>query len=501
MKIDSNWATLAVLSLPFAWLIAFLIYFRAMMLFVPAFVFPLFAGFILGLLVGGFVADRIRQRTFLLLTSEGLICLLGIGLILVPGFWFSLLGYLLLFLLLFFFGFGLLMMTLFLNQFSSSIRRGHLAGIVTALTLVIGGVFSIIWLPFFTPIPAIITALLIMFGLIVNFFVRPWRKELQTYVVPGSILPYTAWWLLYLAAFGLYVWATPYESRYVFASLFNFVPGSINGELVLLGLGGAIFAFTFLPDKLGRKRVFSIASLLLGLLCIFGPSLGDPTYHDPISYMLLVLEVFVIGFIIGVGGWLVWAEVGPVRLKGLRSAFGWSMVAVLAALIWIITTSFTVAVNALIVFPISASLVLLSLFPLTNAREVLWNERIVEDIDIHVDTRQVSRALRELEVDSSLKSIEEQIETELTQLTKIRGISRNQAKELRDAGYETPDLVARADAGSIAQILSITPSKASQIIANAKKIQPKKPKSRISKQTRQQSGQKAKKKGKFRKSK
>ena len=120
---------------------------------------------------------------------------------------------------------------------------------------------------------------------------------------------------------------------------------------------------------------------------------------------------------------------------------------------------------------------LVSIFPLTNAREVIWNERIVEDIDVSVDSRQVSRALRDLEVDTSLRSIEGQIETEISRLAQIKGITKRQAKELRDAGYETPAIVARADADTIAQILSVSPTKAEQIIANAKVLQGSSPKS------------------------
>ncbi len=133
---------------------------------------------------------------------------------------------------------------------------------------------------------------------------------------------------------------------------------------------------------------------------------------------------------------------------------------------------------------------------------MVWNERVIEDIDISVDSRQVSRALRELEVDTSLRSIEEQIETELTELMKIKGVSRNQATVLRDEGYETPELVSRAAPDYIAQLLSLSSEKASQIIESAKKVKGKKSKSRASRiQPKSFRRSTAKRKSKRRKSK
>jgi hypothetical protein len=126
------------------------------------------------------------------------------------------------------------------------------------------------------------------------------------------------------------------------------------------------------------------------------------------------------------------------------------------------------ALISLLVYPIAASLVLISIFPLTNAREVIWNERIVEDIDVSVDSRQVSRALRDLEVDTSLRSIEQQIETEIAHLMKTTGVTRKQAKTLRDEGYETPELVARAAPELLGQVLSTSTKRAEEIIAKAK---------------------------------
>ncbi len=469
MKIDRNWVTAAILTLPCNWVIAFFFFMRPYILSNPIFIFLLTIGLLIGLSVGGLVADKLRGRNLIFGLVETMILVIGIIQWSLPSdIWLTSFGLLLFCLILFLFGAALALLTVFLNQLVSSIHRGRLVGILTALSLAFVGLFSFVW-SFPTPssfAPAITAGILLLL-LVITFIIQTWKGELQTYMVPGSIRPYAIWWIIYLTAFGLYVWATPLERRFLLPILNLSGPITI---LILLGLGGAIFVLTFLPDKLGRKLGFNIGTLLLGLLCIFGPAQFTPIIGLPVSIVLSIVEAFVIAFIFGIGVWLVWAEVGSVGLKGRRVAFGWGMVALLGALLWAIIITPSVSLIPLLVYPIAASLVLISIFPLTNAREVVWNERIVEDIDVSVDSRQVSRALRDLEVDTSLRSIEEQIEAEIAQLTKIKGLTKKQAKELRDAGYETPELVARANRESLAQMLSISLENAEQIIKNAKTV-------------------------------
>ncbi|MFX1300401.1 MAG: hypothetical protein ACFFAL_10575 [Promethearchaeota archaeon] len=480
MKGEYNWAITVILALPFAWYMAYFFNLRPIFLSSLSFILAGSVGLILGLLVAGILVDRIRWSTFFLVIIEILLLLYGVfQFVFSPSFWYSPTGIGILFLLSFLLGAGLVFLTIFLNKLVSSLRRAYVVGIVTAVIFVVGGILSFVWRVFPTTFAPSITAALICFGMIIGFIVLPRKIELQTYMVPGSILPYAIWWIIYLAAYGLFVWATPNDLRLPF--IFAADPQNYTGELVLLGIGGAIFVFAFLPDRLGRKRVFSIATVLLGVVCVFGGAQLEWGIRHSVSVALSVLQGFVIGFIIGVGAWLVWAEIGAVRFKGRRITFGWAVVALLAIAIITITISTQSPVSdiAALLFPVSALLVLVGVFPLTNAVESIDNERIVEEIDISVDSRQVSRAIRDLEVDTSLKSIEAQIESEISQLTQIRGLTRNQAKELRDAGYETPTLVARARTDDIAEVLAISREKAASIIANARKVSSKKSRSSV----------------------
>lgn len=470
MKMDRNRASAAILTLPLAWVIAFLLFMRPLFVSNPMFILSPIIGLLLGLFIGGIIADKSRGRTIFLVLIETVILITGMVQWVLPiDFWYSLSGLIFLALIVFLFGCTLVHFSVFLNRLVSSIHRGQTVGIVTALTLFIAGVISFFWVfPLPTPFAPAITAGLMLLILLIAFLVQPWKGELQTYMVPGAIRPYAIWWIIYLAAFGLYVWATPINYRYLLTSLNGGRP--VPAELILLGLGGAVFAFTFLPDRFGRKMTFNIGTLLLGMLCIFGGAKDDPTFGLPLSIILAILEVFIVAFMLGVGVCLVWAEIGSVGMKGRRAAFGWAILGILGALLWGSLVTFSTTDARLLVYPIAASLVLISIFPLTNAREVVWNERVVEDIDISVDSRQVSRALRDLEVDTPLRRIEGQIETEIAQLAKIKGITKKQAKELRDAGYETPELLARADADVLSQILLIPLGKAEQIIANARLV-------------------------------
>ncbi|MFX1509591.1 MAG: helix-hairpin-helix domain-containing protein [Promethearchaeota archaeon] len=469
MKIDRNWVTATILAIPLAWVIAFLLFLRPIIPLDFTNILVLSLSLIFGLILGGILADKLRKHSLILVLNEMLILAIGIVQWIFPlSFWQTFTGLLFLAVLIFLLGYVLVLLTIFLNQLVSSVHRGHIVGIVTVITVLLAAFFSIFWqFPVSTSFVPAMTAGLILLILIITFLVRPWKEELQIYMVPGFIRHYAIWWGIYLAAYGLYVWATPVDLRFIYVSLFsNLMP--FPTELILVGLSGAIFVFAFLPDKLGRKLVFNIATLLLGLLCIFGGAQLDETIGVIVSLVLTILEAFVIAFIIGVGAWLVWAEIGAVRKKGRRAAFGWMLVGILGTILWVITILPSQAELSLLVYPIAASLVLISIFPLTNAREVVWNERVIEDIDISVDSRQVSRAIRDLEVDTSLKSIKEQKEAEVTELMKIQGLSKKQAKDLRDFGYETPELITRADAETLAQALSISTKKAQQIIDNAR---------------------------------
>jgi len=470
MKRDKNWAISAILALPFAWVIAFLLFMHPVFLSDLVLLLPVIIGLFLGLLVGGFIADKLPGRNLLLVLFHAMILVIGIAQWILPtGFWNSLFGQLLLAFLLFLFGSDLILFTVFLNRLVSSVNRERVVAMTTAVSLLFSGLFLFSW-KFFggTNFGPTVTAGLILFSLLVVFFAQPWKGELQTYMVPGFIRPYAVWWVIYLAAFGLYVWATPLEYRHLFNGLFQNAPELLPPELVLIGFCGAVFLFALVPNRFGRKIVFNIGTLLLGLLCIFGGAHFQSGINDYVSIILSILTSFVVAFIISVGAWLVWAEIGSVRMKGRRAAFGWLIVGCLVAVIWGITVFSSLTSASLLVYPIAASLVLISIFSLTNAREVVWNERLVEDIDVSVDSRQVTRALRDLEVDTSLRSIEQQIETEITHLIKTTGVTRKQAKTLRDEGYETPELVARADPELMAQILSTSLEKAEEIIKKAK---------------------------------
>jgi hypothetical protein len=501
MKLSYNWSVAMVIALPFAWFVAFFLDLRFLLFPLPNFLPLALSGLFLGFLLGGFLADFVKERVFPLLITQGLLLFLGI----IHGVLFGvlgdpLIGTIILFLYFFLFACSLLLFTIFLNGLVPSIRRGRVASAVTFVILSLASVLSITWQWFGTPLVPSIIAAIILFGLVVGFFVRPWRRELQTYMVPGSIVPYLIWWVIYLLAYGLFVYATPTEYRFIFNSLLDFSPGGLFAQLILLGLSGATLVFLFLPDLLGRKRIFTIASLLLGELVLFGPARhGGPELAPVVAQILLVLEIFVIAFILSVGTWLVWAEIGPVRQKGRRVIIGWGLVIILLAAVWVVLSTPLPALQPLLVYPIAATFVLISVFPLMNATEVMPNERVVEDIDISVDTRQVSRALKDLAVDTTLKNIEEQIEYELVQLMKIKGVTQARAKTLRNAGYETPTLVANSDTITLATVLNVSEETAAQIIANAKTLSQKMSKRGVSKGSSKSRSSSSSRKGKSQK--
>jgi hypothetical protein len=130
MKVEYTWAITATLSLPFAWVVAYLFSLRLIILSSLSFILAGSVGLILGLLVTGIFADRFKWSIHFLVITEILLLLIGIfQFTFLPGFWFSPAGIGTLFLLSFLFGAGLILLTIFLNKLVSSLRRGHVVGI------------------------------------------------------------------------------------------------------------------------------------------------------------------------------------------------------------------------------------------------------------------------------------------------------------------------------------------------------------------------------------
>jgi hypothetical protein len=492
MRVSSKWLTIGVQVLPPAWLIAFLSFARSSF-DLEALALPGLAALLLGLLVGGLLADLTRRRVSVLLVIEAVPLLLGpLQLLLPPGYLLAQQLQICALLIFFCLGASLVLVAMLLNQIVSAVHRGRVAGVYSILVLIMAGGLSLLWRGLFLSQLALAglasalvlfafisggTAILTLIGLLVLAALKPWRKHSQTYMVPGSINPYLEWWIMYCLAFVLYSVATPLKFRFLFLG-FPIPPFSgpsvprYPAELVWVGVGCAALIFAFFPDWLGRKKTFSIASFLLGEVCIFASArdLAGAELSDVLGIVLMTSEVLVVGFILGVGAWLVWAEVGPVRLKGRRAAAGWLAVVSVVFLIWMSSAVTGPVPPPEFLYALAATLVLASLFPLTNAVEPLWEERTIEELEIRVDTHKVSRAVHEIEVETPLKSVRDQLETELGRLARIQGMNRSMARLLTSQGYDTPELVARAEPAALADALEIPEEEAARIKAGAQKL-------------------------------
>jgi MFS family permease len=492
MEVSSKWPMLGIQALPLAWLIAFLSFVRFSVDLKPV-ALPALAGLLLGLLVTGVLADLANRRLSLLLVIQAVPLLFGLLQLFLPPAYLLTQQLLVCVVLLFFcLGASLVLVALLLNQITSAVHRGRVAGLYSMLVLATAGGLSLVWGAQFAAQLAVVgltsalllfgymsagTALLFLIGLLVIGALKPWRKHAQTYMVPGSIRPYLAWWVIYSLAFALYSLATPLKYRFLFLG-FPIPPFSAPvvprypTELVWAAVGFAALVFAFFPDWLGRKKTRSIASFLLGEVCIFASArdIVGAGLSDFIAVVLMASEVLVLGFVLGVGGWLVWAEVGSVRFKGRRAAAGWFVVAVVLFLIWMSSVVTGPIPPPEVLYATAATLVLASLFPLTNAVEPLFEERPIEELQIRVDAHKVNRAIREIEVETPLKSVRDQIETELGRLARIPGVTRSRARQLTSQGYDTPELVARAEPAALAETLGISEEEALRIKAGAQKL-------------------------------
>ena len=125
MKLERNWARAAILALPLAWVLAFLLFLRPLILSDIGLLFFPVTGFLLGLFIGGLLVDKLGGHMLLLVAVDVAILVLGIVQWVFPtDFWFSLGGLSLLAILTFLFGTALVLFTVVLYRFVSSIQRG-----------------------------------------------------------------------------------------------------------------------------------------------------------------------------------------------------------------------------------------------------------------------------------------------------------------------------------------------------------------------------------------
>ena len=212
-----------IFALPFAWFIAFILSIAQQIQALDNFLLLVFGGFFLGLLISSFVADYLKGMAYVLIASQILLLLLGI----LPGFlliidWNSLIGNLLLFLFFFLFATNLLLFTVLLNRLVPSIRRGRVASAITILALTVASLFLFVWQTIGGTLVQTVTTVIVLIVFFVGLVIRRWRGDLQTYMVPGSFAPYLIWWIIYITAYGLYIYSP--ITLYAVNKEVNFVP-------------------------------------------------------------------------------------------------------------------------------------------------------------------------------------------------------------------------------------------------------------------------------------
>ncbi len=343
-----------------------------------------------------------------------------------------------------------------------------------------------------------------------SILIKPWNFERHNYTVHGTPRRYAISW--FFIGLSLITW-------YIHAHNLKIMVALSNHGFVPLGdmphIGSVVIAISalisgMLSDRLGRRQTATIGVLLLAGLSIYTPSFsGQPELVSALS----IIQDFVFGYIVGIGMFLIWGEIGSYQNKARRIFYAWTY------MILLIGGAMFVHVNEF-VFPLTLgnfslslaiTFALIAFYPLAQAPEVLENEVEIEKLEISIDQGAVQAAVddiiqnksldeivigsseeldRELDVylsEESSKPVKRQaaktgpVKTKSTtkkkdipigeqSVTKIKGVGKVTAERMKRLGYSTIRSVSLADPEELAFHLKISLQRARKIVEEAEKM-------------------------------
>ena len=382
-------------------------------------------------------------------------------------------------------------------------ERGKLGAVFLLITMV--GVFVKLFLQSIS-MPIVIDGIsLIDVGILIvlalSLLLKPWNFERHNYTVHGSIKRYQLSW--FFIGLSVITWYIHSHNAKVMVQLSHhgFIP---LGDIPLIAapiIGIGAFISGILADRIGRRQSSTISVLLIAGLSIYTPSLsGDTTLIS----LLSIIQDFIFGYVLLIGMFLIWGEIGSYTKKAKRIFVSWAYMFI------IVSVAIYVHVNE-IVFPLtlanfslslSITFALIAFYPLAQAPEVLENEVEIEKLEINLDYGAIQTAVDDImqeksiaTVDNSKDSSGENIETKSSRkikrkkkstkrsekpekkvsvgeypVSKIKGIGTVTSERLKRLGYTTIHALSMADPEELAIQLHISIKRARNIIEAAEKM-------------------------------
>ncbi|TFG11533.1 helix-hairpin-helix domain-containing protein [Candidatus Thorarchaeota archaeon] len=353
--------------------------------------------------------------------------------------------------------------------------RGRLSASMFALALVLFLIFNIVGS---TPVGATpfaieLAHILVPVGLLISLLIRPWRWQSYPLAVSGNPTKYFIPMTLLLLAHFLWYHGTMMSIQGLFRTVgeANFsslgeYAGWTQYEPLIVAIGA--MGAGFLADLRGRKPAFNTLVLSMGLLAIFSSTMygiessgGQGSARVILqAWPLLLMERLVEGFLLGLCIFLIWAELGSPKTKGLRLS---SILVVLSgyfALFWVIQAGpFALQLPGLVALvgpQIAVLLTLVALYTTSDAPELRGREVEMEELSLDFSEKMVKETVEAFVEDEDLDSIRSQVDlidvgteisdqdfreiigedfNDIVSFRDIKGIGPAMEKKLRAAGY------------------------------------------------------------------
>ena len=342
-------------------------------------------------------------------------------------------------------------------------------------------------------LPLIELIVLISVGVAVGF--RSWKWKQYPLVVHGNHMEYLVPTVLILASHILWFFGTTWNIQDVFGSnnpsyvSWSQWAGYAFYEPIIIAVGALLAGI--LCDVRGRKTAFNGSILLMGLLAIYTPALY--TSSDLNAIILVISERFVEGYIIGVIGLLIWAELGSAQSKIRRIGFVWIFFLGYALLLFGVDHNiFGLSIPTIVGQLGAQTSIVIALITLTlasNIPTIVGREVEMEDLALDFDDKEVKATVEAFLGDDDFASIKSQVDTSqdlsdsefdeivgsnfesMLPLRRVPGIGPKLEEKLRNAGYESASQLAGDTAARLSsKIEGLSQARAEKILTDARRL-------------------------------
>lgn len=399
--------------------------------------------------------------------------------------------------------FFLLAWVLFLNRSVVVRFRGRITGGFLFISLLFVVVFDFITTNLLlASISHMVPEIISIVSIIASVSLAPWKWKKYPLAVHGKATRYFVPMVLILTSHILWFFGTKVDMFYTYSPSFPSLTQYVQYHLgitiagyepVLLAVGALMAGL--LADVQGRKTTFNFAILLMGLLAIFSPTMESTLSALP----LLVMERFVEGYILGIGVFLIWNELGSAGAKARRLSLMWFFYLGYALLFFAFDRNMYFNMEEALGRqignfggPFAIVVALIALYLSSHTPQIVGREVEMERLSLDFDARTVKATVDAFVGEEDFTSIRSQLDIldgaqEISDsefgeiigedfenalpLRRIPGIGPKLEEKFAEAGYKSAAQIAGETASRLAsKVEGLSQDRAEKVIKDARKV-------------------------------